>query len=357
MSNTKSSTQNKRLDYLDSTKGVAILFVLIFHIIPEGIRASSFFAVFMLPIFFCISGILLAHKPSFINISYIENVKKKILSLMYPYLTFSILSMISLVLVKILIFKKHDFTVLLQAFQETVTLWGYNTLWYFPTLFFSEIIFIFFEKKRINKWIVLLTTIILSGIISTFSFELTGFIGDVLIFISRTLIGLCFIYIGYIFYPVINKLPTNKRFIFSFVSLVIIILASLPFHFYPVIDIRTTNIHNPILFFSCAIITSLTLIIFCKYALSECKPLAYIGKNSLIIFATHYSCEIISFAWIIIDIINKIFNLLTPYSLNDRIKCILVFVTTTLIELLIIVPLINKYLKFLIRLPIKNKKT
>ena len=160
MSNTKASTQNKRLDYLDSTKGIATLFVLIFHTIPEALRTSSSFAVFMLPIFFFISGILLAHKPSFINISYIENVKKKFLSLMYPYLTFSILSMLALVIVKILIFRKNDFSVLLQAFQETITLWGYNTLWYFPALFFSEIIFIFFEKKHINKWIILLASTI-----------------------------------------------------------------------------------------------------------------------------------------------------------------------------------------------------
>lgn len=356
MDNIKTSLSNNRLDYLDATKGIATLFVLIFHTIPEELRTSSCFAVFMLPIFFLISGILLAYKPSFISISYIENVKKKFLSLMYPYLTFSILSMLVLAIVKVLIFRKNDFSVLLHVFRETITLLGYNTLWYFPTLFFSEIIFIFFEKKQINRWIVLLTTITISSIISLFASELTGVIYNILIFISRALIGLSFIYIGYIIYPLINKLPTNKRFVFSSASLIILTLASLPFHFYPVIDIRTTNIHNPILFFPCATITSLALIIFCKYALANCKIISYIGKNSLIIFATHYSCEITSLAWIIVSIVNKIFHLLTSYSLNDRMKCIFVFVITTLIELLIIVPLINKYFKIILRLPIKNKK-
>lgn len=359
---TINSLKNERLDYLDVVKGISTLLVIFCHTVTIDTAFHNCYLYFMLPVFFYVTGVLLAHNPSFFKLGYLENLKKNALAILYPYFTFSILSIIAFFCKEIFLTNNDFFTIihlLKDILKYTILLYGYSALWYLPTLFFSKIIFIFFEKKSVNKWIVILLSIIISSVLSVCVSQFSGALKVVMVLVSRTLIGLFFIYIGYITYPFfLQKKETKKKQYFcSIISLFAFVLITIPCYFLSRVDIRCSHLGNPVLFYPIATISSLSLITLCKYLLKNCKFLAYIGKHSLVIFATHLSCELISLSWLLLSLVNKILQKLTLFTIdNDLILCLFVFVITTLVELLIIVPIMNKHFKFILKLPNKNKK-
>lgn len=363
MNQTKNCTISKkeRLDYLDVVKGISTLFVIFCHTVTANTPLHNCYLYFMLPSFFCATGILLAHNPSFLKMSYVQNIKKNILTILYPYLTFSLISILSCFIKEIFLTSNDFFTILgsiLDIIKSTISLYGYSVLWFLPTLFFSKIIFIFFEKKSINKWIVLSLSILTSSILSTCLAQFSGMFIPIIIFISRTLIGLSFIYIGYLFYILSTKINTKikSKHFYTIISIFIFISTTIPCYHFSRVDIHYSFIGNPVIFYLFATLSSLSLITFCKYALNKCKFLINLGKHSLIVFATHLSCDVLTYSWLIISLIKKLIQMLLSYSLSDNILYILVFILVILIETLIIIPVINKYFKFILTLPKKNKK-
>ena len=82
-----------RIDYIDSARGLAILFVLIGHLCSLKYGLGQYFYSFHMPMFFIISGMLLSYNDSWKNMGFYEIFIKKLKSFMYPYIIFSILSM------------------------------------------------------------------------------------------------------------------------------------------------------------------------------------------------------------------------------------------------------------------------
>lgn len=86
-----------RIDYIDSARGLAILFVLIGHLCSLKHGLGQYFYSFHMPMFFIISGMLLSYNDSWKNMTFYEIFIKKLKSFMYPYIIFSILSILYLV--------------------------------------------------------------------------------------------------------------------------------------------------------------------------------------------------------------------------------------------------------------------
>lgn len=84
-----------RITYIDTAKGIGIILIVVGHMLPVKAVIHVIFA-FHVPLFFIISGFL----PVDPNYTIGQIVKKKAFSLMYPYLTFSIIDIIWGVLFK-----------------------------------------------------------------------------------------------------------------------------------------------------------------------------------------------------------------------------------------------------------------
>ena len=72
----RSTMENKRVDWVDTAKGLGMLFVLIFHALPEG-TLYYYFASFHLPLFSFLSGFVYSEKYSKNFESLVHYVKKK----------------------------------------------------------------------------------------------------------------------------------------------------------------------------------------------------------------------------------------------------------------------------------------
>ena len=141
----------KRLDYIDATKGVAILCITFLHfekgVIPDWLNV--WIGLFMISTFYFTSGWItgINNKP----ISPNELLKKRIKQLGVPYLWFSLLIIAFDVLWVLLGFM--DSGILLRDIYKTIALRGIGTLWFLPVLIIGEYIFAVVRNNK-KKWLI-----------------------------------------------------------------------------------------------------------------------------------------------------------------------------------------------------------
>ncbi len=132
---------NKRIEWIDISKGIGIFLVIIGHTMLEpAIRTQIY--VFHMPLFFLLSGFLFSHKKH-PNAGSFTLAKAK--SLLIPYTVFSFLS---LYLGKILLEAEINLEAFMSAFllSQRNALYFDEPLWFLTSLFTIEILFYFFVK-------------------------------------------------------------------------------------------------------------------------------------------------------------------------------------------------------------------
>ena len=289
----------KRLDYLDMTKGIGIILVVIGHSTLAGESLLTWIASFHMPLFFIVTGILLQHTQEE-NTKLSVIIRKKTKSIMLPYLSFSIISL--LMDAGMLILHKGNKTMLdfIYAIIGTFTCYGISTLWFLPALFLGEIGFLYI-RKRYNHVITILLGIILAFIIgithpifdASYSLYATMYnvvFGYILIWLYRGGSAYIFITMGYYVkkYIVEKERIQVKEVALGFIFL----LTGAAFAFTNGrVDLHSVIFKNNIYFYISAFAGTMGVILISKN-IKNLKPLQYAGKNSLIIMATHLDFRI-----------------------------------------------------------------
>ncbi len=339
--------KKERYLYLDVVKGIAIISVVLGHIILKYESNNSlciWLYSFHLPIFFIISGILFALNPQKLVIGNKEFILKKIKNLLYPYITFSIISIIYLVI------KGEGLVSIIKVCINTICLFGYGPIWFLPTLLISEILAFFLLKKARKIKLIFIITITLIIIIMSNLLQISYWqeniinemIYKILNLIVRSLIATLFILGGYYFQKIRYKI-IEKPIIYAIILLINIYICQIN----GLIDIHYCKINNFILFIYTAFTTSISIIIIVEKLCKNEKILSFFGKNSLIVMATHYTLPFIEIAKIICDNVLKIQNLYIIYFFET--------VVVMLLEYVIIV-IINHKLNFLIKFKPNRRK-
>lgn len=136
----------KRLDYIDIAKGLGMLTIIWGHIVHEG-WSNQFVYSFHIPLFFFLSGMVFnASKYQTVG----ELIKKRVKTLLIPYLIFSIITWLLWVGMRVV---SHDTTnywyPLLQTFiaQGSAGFLRHNLpLWFVTCLFVVEIMYYYINK-------------------------------------------------------------------------------------------------------------------------------------------------------------------------------------------------------------------
>lgn len=140
----------KRVNYIDATKGVAILCITFLHfeqgVIPHWLYV--WIGMFMITAFYATSGWVtgINNKPTTPK----ELLKKRIKQLGVPYLWFSMSIIIFDVIWVTLGLMEGD--ILLRDIYKTLVLKGIGTLWFLPVLLLGEYIFSVIRNSR-NVWL------------------------------------------------------------------------------------------------------------------------------------------------------------------------------------------------------------
>lgn len=303
----------KRIEYIDYAKGLAIVFVVFGHIFFGNNKISIWIYSFHIPLFFIISGYLLNYNVKPLK----DSIIKKIKALLIPYISFSILNIICNYILSNFDMKSIKINII-----DTISLGGIATLWFLVALFLGETIFLI-GKKSFNKirYEILFYMIIVS--IVFILLKLTH--GKTLVALVRGVVALFYINIGYYLYNIINKVQLNF-FSILIISVVSFILSMINGK----VDLWTLHFNNIFLYVFNAIIGSLN-IIFISKKIRTSNILKFFGENTLIIMATH-------------QIMTQFF---LESSLNIKYNKFMILCLVLIIEYPII-KIINKYLSFML---------
>lgn len=321
------SDTKKRLDYLDMTKGLGMILVLIGHLQGDSIFTFSpciqplcvFIFSFHMPMFFIVSGILLAIKNDEVK-PLKEVAKSRFRGIMIPYLWFSLFYLI--VVVAALIKGEIAVQTLYLNIWYVISGYGMNVLWFLPALYLGELLFIFL-RRRIRDHIPFITVVVLSNAIVYF---LSYFVGiakyptpfaermhDLITVILRPILVCGFISIGYYMHKLLrkgsrigdffNKPELNEKGSVSFkyrAAYIVfgLMLFGVCFGLFRVnngIDFRSLAFRNVFFFFVCALSGSFGMISLCK-GLPRIPLFCYWGIGSLIFMATHNSQTVLTFS-------------------------------------------------------------
>lgn len=316
-----------RLNYLDFTKGFAMIFVVFGHAL--AIESTNYIMnwaySFHMPIFFIISGYLLRYKE---DNGKKYTIKSKCYSLLIPYLCFCTANIIIE-----FVLSKFNINILFYGIERMITFYGISSLWFVSALFIGEIVFFILKKKIHNKKIVFFIALILFifPLIIGINHKVEGDIPKIIWAMARGCEAFLFIQIGYYLFNYINNIKLSSIFIIT-----LLLIVSVPVYLNGFVNTFVCRYNNLALFFINCIGMSVLIILLFKNV-NECQLLSWVGKNSLIIMATHQAT--ISIIWAIMEK----FNLNYMGYLSGVLVTILIFI----IEIPIVY-VINNYCPFML---------
>lgn len=299
----------KRLDYLDMVKGFGIFFVVLGHIEYISGPMRTWISSFHMPLFFIVSGLLMAIKdePS-LDLS--TSFRKKWRGIIIPYLWFS-LSYLIIDFANVLIIKNIDWHTFAVDQISSATFYGMSVLWFLPALFLADIGFLFLKHKLSDKIIPILLIIIallaygahilLCPVYDSHagSLLITSVINVVRVFL-RAAISMSFVgYAYYIHKAVMHLIPDfndatslSKRLIQLFVGIIMLGVNIWLSQINECVDLHNIILNNVALYYIDAFLGCYGIILICK-SLPAVKLVTYFGKNSIVVMACHVNYYIL----------------------------------------------------------------
>lgn len=281
----------KRLTYLDMAKGIGIFLVILGHI--EYIREDTlkWISSFHMPLFFVIGGILAYEKreegrPLF------SALAARARGTLVPYAAFTIMLLTMNTLEHFLDPGALSGAQLARQYVDAATGYGIHILWFLPAYFTAGAIFLLLERglRPVSRNLaVLLLAVGAYGVTVIFRLDqyavtdlpLIGFAGmDLLITLLRGILAMPFLLMGWYLGTFYGRLPRKA---FPVLALLLIPGGILALHL-SVFDLHYLYVepwHYLAAFLSCAGLTAL------MRALPAIRPLAWLGRNSLVIMCTH----------------------------------------------------------------------
>jgi len=283
----------KRLNSVDIAKGIGILLVVLGHSTFINDTVLRWIFSFHMPLFFIISGILISFKNESLH-NYKAIIKKRAKSILIPYAWFSLFytiidfisyncGLLELTSVKINLICTFSFA-------------GSGPLWFLPTLFLTDILFIILLNKFGS-----IKGIIFSVFLSVTGFIIAMFIGTPADYESSLItyyfMGFLFVFtralccqillsLAYALHKLYAKI--NPGNVVCIITGTVLLIISIPLALLnnTTIDMHNMNFGNLFLFVPCSFIGSIGLILLSRI-FTKIKLLSFWGKNSLTIMATH----------------------------------------------------------------------
>lgn len=310
-----------RIKYLDYSRGIAILCIVIWHIYLNG-SFTTWIGSFHVTLFFIISGFLLNFSN---NINHKKLVLKKVRALIIPYIIFSIINTIGNYIIN-----SMSIISLKVDFVKTITLYGVDALWFLPALFIGEYIFLLY-KRFINKniykilfYISILGATLVLVLLNNYNIY-SAVLREINIVFIRSSVALFFINFGYYTYNIINKINIELY------KIIIILLFSIVFSLINgKVDLWSLQFNNLFLYVFNSIVGAFAIIFITK-KINRSKVLDFLGQNTLIIMATH----------------QLIIKFILATSIGTKLNKIVLLCLVLIIEYPII-KIINRYLPFML---------
>lgn len=324
---------------IDMVKGLSIMTLFFLHFENGVINTDYNFFIVRSQAFFLVVGWLWGMSTNKRTIN--DHWDKRKIGLVRPYIILSLLFIaFDLIMVVTNLMETH---ILYRDIYKAATLKGIGTLWFLPALLGGEMLFIYFrdKKKSVRILIFIISILIITAYSNYFQkVQSIKMVGWFLSTVKSVFEAFVYIYIAYY----ISK--KNGRRIFNNWSVYKlqttgIILITLSFVLHNGL-LGNHNLLGQVIFILanvCAGIGILLLFRGIESFKTISKPLAYFGKNSLIIMAFHF-CLLFQLALIF----DK--HIMRNEAYEGYITIVYFFVA--LIIQILIIEIVNKRFKFII---------
>lgn len=310
--------EKKRIQWIDTAKGITIILVIIGHAnFQEPIKA--FIYSFHMPLFFFLSGLFINTESDFNSF-----LTKRIKGLIIPYLIYNIILLLFYWFLNILSqdstsFKDSIFIKIISLPLAIRVDNLYSTkLWFLPCLFISSIIVYLLPK---NKKLYLTLGIIITSIGILFCNVLQ--IKFLPWSIDAALLVVIFLIISSLLREYINwgnLLHSNLLLILCIPLSIIFTILNYRYLGNHRVDIYESNYGN-FAYFYIAAFAGIYIILNISKRLNSIKVLSYLGRNSIIIYVTHYIY--LAFGFQIVKFIPIIYNQCFSQIINGTIITII----------------------------------
>lgn len=365
--NITSNVGTERKRYLDAAKGWGITMVVFGHITSLGNPVDQWFGAYKLAIFYIVSGYLLGMRQSFRKMNTGQYVLKHFKSLMIPYFGYSAIVILYNILVGLMKGKDYEWIwhrFILQGYT-TVSLRGISALWFLPSLFIAQILFILIIRlPLVFKMISAVVPVVLCRYVSlqllpaweeNMTERMYKLVSFPTLAVSKGILAFWFVGAGYVAYFIFRKLQHRwLRFLIGVVMSAVTVYFS---QINPHVDINTMKLgENYFLFYLDGIMGSLGAVFILEFLEKWWKMsyLSFCGKNSMIIMATHGT---LGFKRLVIEGWTALYTLSETPGLRYYLE-----VTGILGELMLlecgVITIINQYFPWIAgRFPSKNQKS
>lgn len=310
--------------YLYILKGLGILLVVLGHTnIPNSLVNMIF--SFHMPLFFFISGYLFDYNKY--QTSFFLILEKKAKSLLWPYVTFSLYALFF----SVVLYNKEIYNIngMLLGMYHSIN----GPLWFLTTLFSTQIIFALLLKVKNFKFI--LFTVVFLGFINQIFFNLRLFFN-----VDVACSMLIFFYLGFIIKQLNITFYQLKNCDRLYLLLISILLFTVLFFISKDLKFNVLyGAYSSLEIFFISTVLGICLIKIISILIFRSKNLAYkffifLGKNTLIIYATH-----LIYARLVNEIVGRL-----VFGLHKLIILLLIYLT---------VILVNRHFKFMIQYPFR----
>ncbi|TDL51871.1 hypothetical protein E2R60_19895 [Paenibacillus dendritiformis] len=279
---------NKRIDYLDTAKGIGILLVVFGHALTvEDSAIKVYLYSFHLPLFFFISGFL--YRPEKFK-NYFSFLGTKARALIMPYITFSVMSHF-MILIMHHKSGQHSSLVFLQiknvVYGDGQHLAQLNNvaLWFLPCLFIVENIFYWVVKFSKNHSTTIVTILLMTIIGFVYS---KNYNHNLPWSLNVALIALGFYGVGYIgskYTEVLEKHLLNMN---SYYVICIFLVSFIVSMMNGRIDMNGNSYGHHIIYFYVAAFSGISTVLKLSTKLRKLSLINYLGRNSLVILGLHF---------------------------------------------------------------------
>jgi acyltransferase len=329
---------NKRIAWLDTSKGIGIFLVIIGHInIDPSIRGQIY--AFHMPLFFILSGLLFSNRKPFKDF-----LLNKTRSLLIPYVAFSV---IAVILVKLLIDQPSNHFVKTMIVSKRNNIDYDQPLWFLTALFIIEIIFYFISKYFKNKYFILVAVLV----IGYYSSSQLGALAATNILpwsLDQALFYLFFFGLGYFLKQsgFLNK--DLKRSLVLIVPSIIYVYFLFNVFIY---DKVWAMVHLPLdlFFFKYCLwaVLAIAFVLYLSQYLSVLAAINFFGRNSIVLFALHTCLGFNLYNLYFAEKINPLFKNPTTLGIVITLFCLIVLTPVIFI--------VNKYIPFILGKKLKFK--
>jgi fucose 4-O-acetylase-like acetyltransferase len=333
--NSRTVDENKRIEWIDTAKGIGLLLVMIGHLHVPYITTWIYF--FHMPLFFFLSGVVFSEQKYNFKDFLIRRVK----SLVIPYFSLGIVIWCFYVIINAIIGAENSlYGSNVSMLKDLMIQEHFWTIWFLAALFITELIYYWINRLFVKNVLLMSVVSVVICIIGLVRYRL-GY-GSLLWNIDIALVAQLFFHAGWMFKKC-NKFSSyilcdnRGRTVLLAICLLCVNMVSGAVGIkiaHESLDMSVGLYGNEVLTMISAFSGILFIVVISNYIHS--RVLTYLGKNTMILFAWH--------SRIVIVLCGYIYSAIGVFQGDGLCERLLYGVITLIIILVVLIP-INEVIK------------